>query len=185
MTLGPLAILDHMIKAKVLRGRFQGEEIRVTNVSTDELGRRKAACLMPDGSRANLPVEDLEVIKEEVPAPRPRSAKTSSMPFISGAASSRTLTQTKNMSKLRSSPTQHQVSENDPRRCENCGAEYNGALRRLQPGKLTVCEDCAEEVVEKVEGKMVFSHKTGATIEITQDGELIHEAQTFDPKNKN
>ncbi len=174
-----------MIKAKVISGRFQGEEVRVSNVSIDELGKKKAACLFKDGRRANLPVTELEIMKAEPEAPRPRSAKTSSPSFISGAASSRTLTQTKNMVKLKA-PTPKAPSEiYEGRICESCGQEYNVQERKNQPGKITECEDCSSEVVEKMEGKMVFSHKTGATIEITKDGELIHEAQTFDPKNKN
>ena len=159
--------------------------MRVSNVSADELGRKKAACLFKDGTRANLSVEDLEVLKPEQEAPRPRSAKSSSMPFVSGAASSRTLTQTKNMGKLKPKTPALTPVKFDGRICESCGEEYNLEERKLQPGKVTECEECSSEVVEKMEGKMVFSHKTGATIEITKDGELIHEAQTFDPKNKN
>lgn len=174
-----------MIKAKVISGRFQGEEVRVSNVSVDELGRKKAACLFKDGSRANLSVDELEIIKPEEEPPRPRSAKTSSMPFISGAASSRTLTQTKNMGKLKQKVSHASPSRYEGKICESCGEEFNLEERKLRPGKITECEECSSDDVEKVEGKMVFSHKTGATIEITKDGELIHEAQTFDPKNKN
>jgi hypothetical protein len=174
-----------MIKAKVIQGRYQGEEVRISNVSSDELGIKNAACLFKDGRRANLPVTDLQLIKEEPEAPRPRSAKTSSMPFVSGASSSRTLTQTKNMGRLKPSLQRPLPETYTGRICDNCGQEYNLEARKNRSGKITECEDCASEVVEKVEGKMVFSHKTGATIEITKDGELIHEAQTFDPKNKN
>lgn len=174
-----------MIKAKVTSGRFQGEEVRISNVSLDELGRKKAACLFKDGRRANLLVSDLEIMKDDPEAPRPRSAKTSSMPFISGAASSRTLTQTKNMGRLKPSTPPPPSDIYQGRICESCGLEYNVEERKNRPGKITECEDCSNEVVEKMEGKMVFSHKTGATIEITKDGELIHEAQIFDPKNKN
>jgi hypothetical protein len=69
-------------------------------------------------------------------------------------------------------------------KCETCGAEYNLEERKGQPGKLTECENCAVETENKMEGKMIFSHKTGATIEIKKDGELRHEADIFDPKNK-
>ncbi len=31
---------------------------------------------------------------------------------------------------------------------------------------------------------MIFSHKTGATIEIKKDGQLKHEADSFDYKGK-
>lgn len=89
------------------------------------------------------------------------------------------------MAKLRVKAPAEQASKYEGRICESCGQEYNVNERKNQPGKITECEDCSAEVVEKMEGKMVFSHKTGATIEITKDGELIHEAQTFDPKNKN
>jgi hypothetical protein len=107
------------------------------------------------------------------------------MPFISGSTSSRTLTHTKNMSRPRMdvkspvAPVKEILSK-----CESCGAEYNIEARKGLPGKLTQCENCAEETESKMEGKMIFSHKTGATIEIKKDGELRHEADIFDPKNK-
>ena len=137
--------MSKVIKARVLSGRYKDEIVRITNVSSDELGRRKAACLLTSGVRANIPVEELEVIPDE-PAkqdetPRP---KTASMPFISGSSSSRTLTHTKNMAKNRievksSTPSRKQQLA----KCSVCGAEYDMEERRGQPGKITVCENCA------------------------------------------
>ena len=176
--------MSKVIKAKVIHGRYKDEIVRVSNVSADELGRKSAACILADGTRANIKVSDLEIIPEEKPLePEKRFAKTASMPFISGSSSSRTLTHTKNMSKARMDnktpiPSQKFVAA----KCEGCGAEYNLEDRKGRPGKLTVCEDCAEEKEVKVEGTMIFSHKTGATIEIKKDGDLIHEADTFDYK---
>lgn len=177
--------MSKVIKAIVKSGRYQGETVRVTNVSVDELGRRNAACLMSNGMRANIRVDELEVI-QDTPEPEPvvRRAKSASMPFIGGSTSSRTLTHTKNMSKNRvesksPAPSRRQNLAN----CESCGAEYNMEERKGMPGKLTDCEYCAEEVENKAEGKMIFSHKTGATIEIKKDGELKYEAQTFNYKD--
>ena len=89
--------MSKVIKANVINGRYKGEVVRVTNVSTDELGRRNAACFLANGNRANIPVTDLEVI-EEKPEPHIERAK-SSMPFVSGSIGSRTMNQTKNMQK--------------------------------------------------------------------------------------
>ena len=178
--------MSRIIKAKVIKGRYQGEIVRVTNVSTDELGRRNAACMLQNGQRANISVSDLEVIPDEpVKEPEIRKSKTASMPFISGSTSSRTMTHTKNMNTPRveirpSSPSEKYT----PAICEICGTEYNLEERKGRPGKLSQCEHCAEETESKVEGTMIFSHKTGATIEIKKDGELRFEADIFDPKNK-
>lgn len=176
--------MSKVLKARVLNGRYKDQTVRVTNVSVDELGRKSAACFLPDGSRANIPATDLEVIPEEAPkGPEVRRAKTASMPFISGSTSSRTMTHTKNMAKPRmevKAPTEKVTLA----KCEKCGVEYNLEERKGQPGKITECETCATETESKMEGTMVFSHKTGATIEIKKDGELRHEADIFDPKNK-
>ncbi len=176
--------MSRIIKAKVISGRYSGEIVRVSNVSADELGKKFAACILMSGQRANIPVTDLELIKEE-PEPEILKAKTASMPFISGSTSSRTLTHTKNMSRPRKeNKTPIIPTKMTPGKCESCGNEYNIEERKGQPGKLTQCENCAEETEAKMEGKMIFSHKTGATIEIKKDGELRHEADIFDPKNK-
>ncbi|MES2526303.1 MAG: hypothetical protein V4598_04425 [Bdellovibrionota bacterium] len=175
--------MNKIIRARVIAGRFKDQIVRISNVSVDEMGRKKAACSLPDGTRANIPAEELELIPEEAPkAPEVKRPKTS-MPFISGAASSRTMTQTKNMAKLRPEPKKV-VTKESIRKCEKCGQEYNMEARKGEAGKLTECENCAHETETKVEGTMIFSHKTGATIEIKKDGELLHEADTFDPKNK-
>lgn len=177
--------MSKIIKARVLSGRYSGEIVRISNVSADEMGRKNAACILSNNNRANIPVSDLEVIVDKPDEPTVRKAKTASMPFISGSSSSRTLTHTKNMSKPRAenktlpSPSKETLAD-----CETCGAQYNLEARKGQPGKITQCENCAEETENKMEGKMIFSHKTGATIEIKKDGELRHEADIFDPKGK-
>lgn len=138
--------MSKIIKARVLSGRYKDEIVRITNISVDELGRKKAACLLNSGVRANLSIEELEVVPEEPitqdQTPRP---KTASMPFISGSSSSRTLTHTKNMAKNRIEikappPSKKQQLSH----CSVCGAEYDMEERRGQPGKITVCENCAE-----------------------------------------
>lgn len=179
--------MSKVIKAKVLSGRYQGEVVRITNISQDDLGRKSAACFLANGNRANISVADLEILPDPQETPPPiRTAKTASMPFISGSTGSRTMTQTKNMSKPRQeAKAPSAVKKTVLAVCESCGQEYNQEARKGQPGKLTHCENCAEEIEEKMEGKMIFSHKTGATIEIKKDGELRHEADSFDYKNKN
>lgn len=178
--------MTKVIKAIVTKGRYQGEIVRISNISADEMGRQRAACSLPNGTRVNIYVSELNVLEDEKPfEPEGKFAKTASMPFISGSSSSRTLTQTKNMSKLKREnksliPPKHVNFV----RCETCGEEYNLEERKGKPGKITDCENCALETENKVEGKMIFSHKTGATIEIKKNGELRHEADTFDPKNK-
>src|SRR5690606_23437262 len=110
------------------------------------------------------------------PASDIRHAKTASMPFISGSSSSRTLTHTKNMNKAKIETRPHpQRTKVTLSRCESCGQEYNLEARKGLPGKITHCENCAEETETMMEGKMIFSHKTGATIEIKKNGELRHE----------
>lgn len=174
-----------MVKARVTAGRYKDEIVRISNVSLDEMGRKRAACILSDGSRANLYVSDLEILKEEKEVLPPR-AKTASMPFISGSTSSRSLTHTKNMNRNRPAPQRpaSPPKSEDLARCEICQSIYNREERKGQPGKLTQCSDCAIETETPMEGQMIYSHKTGATIEIKKDGELKHEAETFDPKNK-
>lgn len=178
--------MSKVIKALVISGRFKDEIVRVTNISADDMGRKKAACFLKNGERANIPVSDLSIL-EDAPEPLPQKigAKTASMPFISGSSSSRTLTHTKNMAKnkLENKPP-HTPNREQLALCETCGVEYNLEERKGRPGRLTECESCATETESKVEGTMIFSHKTGATIEIKKDGELRHEADIFDPKNK-
>ena len=176
--------MSKVIKATVNSGRYTGEIVRITNISMDELGKQNAACLLANGSRANIRLSDLTLI-EEKPEPEIRKAKTASMPFISGSSSSRTLTHTKNMAKNR---VENKAPISARKKimvlCEKCGLEFNQEERKGMPGKITHCEGCAEETESKAEGKMIFSHKTGATIEIKKDGELKYEADTFNYKNK-
>ncbi|HXH32088.1 MAG TPA: hypothetical protein VNJ01_14890 [Bacteriovoracaceae bacterium] len=178
--------MSKVLRALVTSGRYQGQTVRISNISADELGRQNAACTLADGTRANIKVCELSLIEDKPdPESEVRRARTSSMPFVSGSSSSRTLTHTKNMGKNRPEvkpavkTTRHLGGV-----CESCGGAYNVEERKGMPGKLTECEACAEETVSKMEGKMIFSHKTGATIEIKKDGELRHQADTFDPKNK-
>jgi hypothetical protein len=176
--------MSKIIKARVTKGRYQGKVVKISNISVDELGRKKAACMLSSGQRANISTDELELIPEEK-EPEIIKPKTASMPFISGSTSSRTLTHTKNMhtpklEKKSLVPTLKVTLAH----CETCGQEFNQEERKGQPGKITQCEHCADETEVLMEGKMIFSHKTGATIEIKKDGELRHEAETFDPKNK-
>lgn len=174
--------MNKIIRARVISGRFKDQIVRISNISLDEMGRKRAACSFPDGSRANIYANELELIPEEPEkAPEVKRPKIS-MPFVSGAASSRTLTQTKNMAKNRE-VKKAVVTKETLAICETCKQEYNLEARKGEPGKLTECENCANETESKVEGKMIFSHKTGATIEIKKDGELLHEADTFNYKD--
>lgn len=177
--------MGQVLKALVISGRYKDEKVRVTNISLDARGRQFAACIFSDARRANLPVEELQFIEEER-EPENQRARTA-MPFVSGSTGSRSINQTKSLVRKRASSAPAPSSSN--RRvmvvCESCGEQFNQEDRKGRPGKITQCEDCAMETVELMEGTMVFSHKTGATIEIKQDGELKHEAEIFDPKNKN
>lgn len=53
--------------------------------------------------------------------------------------------------------------------CVKCGQEYDRGARKNRPGKITECEDCAEENVVKLTGNMIYDHKTGCTIQINAD----------------
>ena len=55
--------MSKIIKAEVLQGRYAGETVRVTNVSADELGRKSAAVILANGTRANIKVADLKSLK--------------------------------------------------------------------------------------------------------------------------
>lgn len=176
--------MNKPLKARVIKGRYTGETVRISNISQDEMGRKSAACILANGTRANIRTEELELIQEE-PEKEIARPKTTSMPFISGSTSSRTMTHTKNMQRPRLEKKAAVPRDKVTLAvCSKCGQEYNLEERKHMEGKLTECENCAEETVSKAQGKMIFSHKTGATIEIKQDGELKHEADTFDYKNK-
>lgn len=55
--------------------------------------------------------------------------------------------------------------------CEECCEEYDKKSRQNQPGKITLCQSCSEEVeeVEIYTGNMIYSHKGGASIQINKD----------------
>lgn len=175
--------MNKPLKAIVISGRYKGETVRITNISQDELGRKSAACFLSNGNRANIRLEELSLL-EERPEPEIHRPRTS-MPFVGGSTGSRSMNQTKSLVRARPenktyTPAKKQILSF----CEVCGVEYNQEERKGRPGKITVCENCAEETETKMEGTMIFSHKTGSTIEIKKDGELKHEAPIFDPKNK-
>jgi hypothetical protein len=56
--------------------------------------------------------------------------------------------------------------------CIKCGTEYNPEERRGKLGKITECQDCAEEVATKFTGNMIYDHKTGCSIQINTDPKL-------------
>lgn len=58
--------------------------------------------------------------------------------------------------------------------CESCGCEYNKRSRLGKPGRITVCEDCADEAgdVVKYTGVVIYGHKTAATLQINADPKL-------------
>lgn len=58
------------------------------------------------------------------------------------------------------------------RECIVCGFEYDDLDRRGQPGRITECEDCAEEDEVLRTGNMIYDHKTGASIQINSNPEL-------------
>jgi hypothetical protein len=53
--------------------------------------------------------------------------------------------------------------------CVKCGVDYDPKKRRNQPGKITECQDCAEESTVKLTGNMIYDHKTGCQIQINAD----------------
>lgn len=58
------------------------------------------------------------------------------------------------------------------RECKLCGTEYDDRERRGQPGLIIHCEDCAEETETKLTGVMIYTHKTGPSIQINSDPAL-------------
>lgn len=74
--------------------------------------------------------------------------------------------------------------------CECCGIEYDINSRRGKSGKITVCEDCADEMGDTVKytGNMVYDHKTSATIQINKNPlltEYINNATKLKNKGSN
>lgn len=53
--------------------------------------------------------------------------------------------------------------------CIKCDFEYLISDRKNKPGKLTECNDCADEPAVKLTGNMIYEHKTGCTIQINSD----------------
>jgi len=58
------------------------------------------------------------------------------------------------------------------RHCIKCGDEYNEETRRNMGGRITECQDCAEEHTTKFTGNMIYDHKTGCSIQINSDPSL-------------
>jgi hypothetical protein len=56
--------------------------------------------------------------------------------------------------------------------CELCEMEYDKQDRLGKPGRVTVCEDCAEDDTVPYTGFMVYGHKAGATLQINTDPAL-------------
>ena len=123
--------MSQIIKALVIAGQYKGETVRVSNVSVDGQGRKKAACSLANGTRANIFVTDLEIIPAEPNTPD-RPGPKASMPFVSGSTGSRSMNQTRSL--VRARP-----------KCEVCGEPYNVDERKGQEGKLSVCPNCAPE----------------------------------------
>jgi hypothetical protein len=53
--------------------------------------------------------------------------------------------------------------------CIKCNQEYDVNERKGKPGRITECEDCAEEFATKFTGNMIYDHKTGCSIQINSD----------------
>lgn len=67
---------------------------------------------------------------------------------------------------------------NKTRQCIRCGVEYT--LYPKKPGLITECTECgrnSELGIEQLGGNMIYSHKTGATIEIKPMSEAIEFAK--------
>lgn len=58
------------------------------------------------------------------------------------------------------------------RHCIKCGSEYDESTRYRKAGKISECEDCAEEAAVKYTGNMIYDHKTGCGIQINSDPNL-------------
>lgn len=55
--------------------------------------------------------------------------------------------------------------------CELCETEYDKRSRLGKHGRVTICEECADEEgdVQEYTGFMVYGHKAGATLQINTD----------------
>ena len=58
--------------------------------------------------------------------------------------------------------------------CKICHEEYDDQERKGKPGKVTECQDCTENDIEKYSGNMIYSHKTGSSIQINKSKELTN-----------
>lgn len=56
--------------------------------------------------------------------------------------------------------------------CELCEMEYDKKDRLGKPGRITVCEDCAEDDTVPYTGVMIYGHKTSCEIQINTDPKL-------------
>ena len=56
--------------------------------------------------------------------------------------------------------------------CRKCEVEYDDVERRGEPGLIIHCSDCAEESVDRYTGVMIYTHKTGPSIQINADPSL-------------
>lgn len=58
--------------------------------------------------------------------------------------------------------------------CVSCGAEYNTASRRGQPGRVVVCNECGEDedTTVKYTGFTVYGHKCASELQINADPRL-------------
>lgn len=55
------------------------------------------------------------------------------------------------------------------RLCTVCGMEYHEKSRYGKPGRITECDDCAQDDAVKFTGNMIYDHKTGCSIQINSD----------------
>lgn len=58
------------------------------------------------------------------------------------------------------------------RECKECGESYDDKSRIGKPGLIVHCNYCAEEDIEKFTGVMIYTHKTGPSIQINKDPAL-------------
>lgn len=58
------------------------------------------------------------------------------------------------------------------RQCKICEDFYDDQERRGQPGLIIHCADCAEETETPLTGVMIYTHKTGPSIQINRDPAL-------------
>jgi NAD-dependent SIR2 family protein deacetylase len=56
--------------------------------------------------------------------------------------------------------------------CIKCGDTYSSIDRKNKPGKITECNDCAEDSTVRFTGNMIYDHKTGCSIQINTDPKL-------------